>query len=114
MCGLRTIPSETGETGEHGKLCMLQRFKLQRGMCEPCARSLKVSGILMQARCVVATTVLPYSCGVGSALLHPGRHLELGEGTMSVAHVPSGAVLSQWRASAVEAVSAPTMALYCS
>ena len=30
----------------HGKLCMLQRFKSQRGMCEPCARSLKVSGIL--------------------------------------------------------------------
>ena len=76
----------------HGKLCMLQRFKSQRGMCEPCARSLKVSGILReraQARCVVATTVLPHSCRVGRALLHPGRHLGLGEGTTSVARVPS-------------------------
>ena len=49
-----------------------------------------------QARCVVATTVLPHSCRVGRALLHPGRHLGLGEGATSVAHVPSGAVLSQW------------------
>ena len=68
----------------------------------------------VQARCVVATTVLPHSCRVGRALLHPGRHLGLGEGTTSVAHVPSGAVLSQWLVPAVEAVSAPTMALYCS
>ena len=51
MCGLRTIPSETGETGEQSKLCMLQRFKSQRGMCEPCARSLKVSGILAGREC---------------------------------------------------------------
>ena len=61
----------------------------------------------VQARCVA--TVLPYSCRVGRALLLPERYLGLGEGAMSV-----GAVLSQWPASAVEAVSAPTMALYCS
>ena len=47
-----------------------------------------------QARCVVATTVLPHSCRVGRALLHPERHLGLGEGTTSVARVPSGTVLS--------------------
>ena len=67
-----------------------------------------------QARCVAATTVLPHSCRVGRALLHPERHLGLREGTTSVAHVPSGAVLSQRLVPAVEAVSAPTMALYCS
>ena len=62
-----------------------------------------------QARCVVATTVLPHSCRVGRALLHPGRHLGLGEGTTSVARVPSQRLVP-----AVEAVSAPTMALYYS
>ena len=67
----------------------------------------------MQARCVVATTVLPHSCRVGRALLHMGRHLGWGEGASSVVHMPSGAVLSQWQVPAVEAISRPTMALYC-
>ena len=55
------------------KLWMLQRCKSQRGMCKPCARSLKVRHLdreREQARYVVATTVLPHSCGVGRALLH--------------------------------------------
>ena len=69
MCGLRTIPSEQVKPVMHGKLCMLQRFKSQRGMFELCARSLKVSGILTGPD-VCATTVLPYSCRVGRVLLH--------------------------------------------
>ena len=85
-----------------------------RAMCSQSEGVKHLDRERVQARCVVATTVLPHSCRVGRALLHPERHLGLGEGTMSVAHVPSGAVLTQWRASAVKAVSAPTMAVYCS
>ena len=40
----------------HGELCMLQRFKLQRGMDKPCARSRHLDRERAQARCVVATT----------------------------------------------------------
>ena len=62
-----------------------------RAMCSQSEGVRHLDRERVQARCVVATTVLPHSCRVGRALLHPGRHLGLGEGTMSVAHVPSGA-----------------------
>ena len=58
----------------HGKLCMLQRFKSQRGMCAESKGVRHLDRERAQARCVVATTVLPHSCRVGRVLLHPGRH----------------------------------------
>ena len=68
-----------------------------RAMCAQSEGVRHLDGERVQARCVVATTALPHSCRVGRALLLPRRHVGWEEGTPSVAHVPSGAVLSQWR-----------------
>ena len=76
-----------------------------QAMCAQSEGVRHLDGERVQARCVVATTVLPYSCRVGRALLLPGRHLGWREGTPSVAHAQSGAVLFQWRVPAVEVIS---------
>ena len=118
MCGLRTITSETGETGDAWQAVRVAQVQITkrhvRAMCAQSEGVRHLDGERVQARCVVATTVLPHSCRVGRALLLPGRRLAWGEGTPSVAHVPSGAVLSQWGVPAVETISTPTMAIYCS
>ena len=115
MCGLRTITSWTGETGDTWRAVRVAQVQISkrhvRAMCAQSEGVRHLDGERVQARCVAATTALPHSSRVGRALLLPERHLGWGEGTPSVAHVPSGAVLTQWRVPAVEAISTSTMAV---